>query len=64
MVEMPKGKRHGNLSAKASKIYEAIRREHKDYSKSKAARIANATVSKLKRKKTAKKRTAKRRRRS
>lgn len=40
---MPKGGRHGNLSARASRIYEALRRR-RGYSKTKAAKIANATV--------------------
>lgn len=41
---MPKGGRHGNLSMRASRIYEAIRRENPGYSKKKAAKIANASV--------------------
>lgn len=41
---MPKGARHGNLSRKASKIYEALRRDHPNYTKTKAAKIANAAA--------------------
>ena len=37
-------KRHGNLGPKASQVYEDIRDEHPGYSKSKAARIANAVA--------------------
>jgi hypothetical protein len=40
---MPKGKRHGNLSARASKIYEDLRQE-RGYSKKKSAKIANAVA--------------------
>lgn len=38
------GKRHGNLSLPASRVYEAIRSENRSYSKTKAAKIANAEV--------------------
>lgn len=37
-------KRHGNLSPKASQVYEDIRQEHPTYSKTKAAKIANAVA--------------------
>jgi hypothetical protein len=42
---MPKGgkaKRHGNLSGKANPVYEALTREHPNWSKKKRAKIANA----------------------
>lgn len=42
---MPKGGRHGNLSKKASGYYESIRRDNPGYSKTKAAKIANAQAS-------------------
>jgi hypothetical protein len=43
---MGKGKgEHGNLSPAAAAVYEAIRRDNPSYSKSKAAKIANATIS-------------------
>lgn len=38
------GKRNGNLSAAASRVYRAIRREHPGTTKTKAAKIANASV--------------------
>lgn len=41
---MPKGKRHGNLDRKASQIYEALRRDHPNYGKTKSAKIANAVA--------------------
>jgi hypothetical protein len=37
-------KRHGNLSPKASQVYEDLRDEHPGYSKKKAAKIANAVA--------------------
>jgi hypothetical protein len=40
---MPKQKRHGNLSARASKVYEDLRQE-RGYSKTKSARIANSVA--------------------
>ncbi len=46
---MPKGGRHGNLSAAASRIYEGIRK-HTGLSKTSAARIANAKAGGGKRK--------------
>lgn len=43
--KVPKNqKRHGNLGPKASQIYEDIRDEHPNYSKTKAAKIANAVA--------------------
>jgi hypothetical protein len=36
-------KRHGNLSPKASQVYEDLRQEH-GYSKKKSAKIANAVA--------------------
>lgn len=43
--KVPKNqKRHGNLSRKASQIYEDIRQEHPGYSKTKSAKIANAVA--------------------
>lgn len=51
---MPRGKRHGNLSRKASQIYEDIRDTGK-YTKTQAAKIANAAVSKMKNKNKRKK---------
>lgn len=47
---MPKGSSshgkygHGNLGEKASKIYEDIKQENPSYSKTKAAKIANAVA--------------------
>jgi hypothetical protein len=40
---MAKQKRHGNLSARASKVYEDLRQE-RGYSKTKSAKIANAVA--------------------
>lgn len=36
--------RHGNLGPRAADVYEAIRREHPGYSKTKSAKIANAVA--------------------
>ena len=41
---MPKGGKHGNLSASASRVYEAIRRDHPNMTKKSAARIANSVT--------------------
>lgn len=41
---MPAGEKHGHLSKKASRVYEALRREHPEYSKTKSAKIANAVT--------------------
>jgi hypothetical protein len=37
-------KKHGNLGPKASQIYEDIKQEHPEYTKTKAAKIANAVA--------------------
>jgi hypothetical protein len=38
-------KRHGNLKGKANNVYEALTRDHPNWSKKKRAKIANAVKS-------------------